>query len=80
MVTKARRKITKSKTTRKTKKVVRRTHKQHGGFQDLYSAAAYISEPGMSVKGAGDVPGLSIPGRKALIRSGSASCSPGSHP
>ena len=77
MVTKARRKLTKSK-THKTKKVVRR--KQRGGSFDLTGSAAYISEPGMTVKGSGDIPGLSIPSRKALIRSGSATCNPGSHP
>lgn len=79
MVTKSRRKLTKSK-TRKTKKVNKsNAYKQHGGFQD-YSSAAYISEPGMTIKGSGDIPGLSIPSRKALIRPGSATCNPGNHP
>lgn len=79
MVTKLRRKLTKSK-THKTKKVIRRSHKQHGGALDLTSSAAYISEPGMTIKGSVDIPGLSIPSRKALIRSGPATCNPGSHP
>jgi len=77
MVKKSRRNLTKSK-TRKTKKVVRR--KQHGGSLDLSISAAYISEPGMTIKGSGDIPGLNISSRKALIRPGSSSCSPGSHP
>lgn len=83
MVTKSRRKGAKSKVskTNKTKKIRRNgEYKQRGGYQDLSSSAAYISEPGMTIKGSGDIPGLSIPSRKALIRSGSAACNPGSHP
>ena len=74
--------VRKQKTKKRTYRTAPATQlnkKQRGGFQDI-SSAAYINEPGMTVKGTADIPGLSIPSRKALIRSGTATCAVGSHP